>query len=154
MDVRIDAYDGPHRKLASFREAEDSEQSLDSYIDLGRVWVARDTTGAVVAHLQAVPRDPATWEVTSTAVAERHRGHGVGLALLEYAVDEARRAGMTRVSVSTVTPNIGNLRFYQRCGFRMTHVVPDAFTAVQGYPDGIQIDGIPLRDQDWFERLL
>jgi len=46
--------------------------------------------------------------------------------------------------------DIGNLRFYQRCGFRMERVVQDAFVPATGYPDPIEIDGIPLRDQVWF----
>jgi len=36
----------------------------------------------------------------------------------------------------------------------MTHVVPDAFGAAQGYPPGLEVDGIPLRDQVWFARAL
>jgi GNAT superfamily N-acetyltransferase len=154
VNVTVEEYAGSHRDLAwSFREAEDSEQLLDSYIDLGRVWVARsgdDTVG----HLQAVPRDGDVWEVTNTAVAESARGAGVGRALLERAVDEMRAAGAGRVILATATADVGNLRFYQRCGFRMTHVVPDAFGAAQGYPAGIEVDGIPMIDQVWFERVL
>ena len=101
-----------------------------------------------------MPRAGDTWEVTSTAVSEASRGQGVGRLLLEHAVDVARSAGVTRVILATATADVGNLRFYQRCGFRMTHVVQDAFTSYQGYPDGIVIDGVPLRDQVWFERRL
>ncbi len=155
MDVTIEEYAGSHRDLAwSFREAEDSEQQLDSYIDLGRLWVARTSDGGSIGHLQAVPRDADVWEVTNTAVAEGARGQGVGRALLERAVEEARAAGATRVILATATADVGNLRFYQRCGFRMTHVVPDAFGVPQGYAPGIEIDGIPMRDQIWFERVL
>jgi len=155
MDVTVSAHTGPHRDLAwSFREAEDSEPLLDAYIDLGRVWVARTSAGDVVGHLQAVPRSGGTWEVTNTAVAESSRGQGVGRLLLEHAVDEARAAGVQRIILATATADVGNLRFYQRCGFRMTHVVQDAFTSYQGYPDGIEVDGIPMRDQVWFERIL
>jgi GNAT superfamily N-acetyltransferase len=154
MDVTIEEYAGSHRDLAwSFREAEDSEQLLDSYIDLGRVWVAR-AEGEIVGHLQVVVRDGDTWEVTNTAVAEAMRGRGAGRALLERAVTEARAAGATRVILATATADVGNLRFYQRCGFRMTHVVPNAFATYRGYPPGIEIDGIPMLDQIWFERLL
>ena len=155
MDVAVEEYAGPHRDLAwSFRLAEDSEQSLDSYIDLGRVWVARNTDGVVVGHLQAVEREDDVWEVVNTAIVESHRGQGVGRVLLERAVAEARAAGMARVILATAAADVGNLRFYQRCGFRMTHVVPDAFGPSQGYPPGIEIDGIPMRDQVWFEREL
>jgi GNAT superfamily N-acetyltransferase len=154
MDVTVEEYDGPHRDLEwSFRLAEDSDQQLDSYIDLGRLWVARTPDRVVVGHLQSVPRDGA-WEVVNTAVSEHARGRGVGRALLERAAAEARAAGADRLTVSTATASTGNLRFYQRCGFRMTHVVPDAFGAAQGYPPGIEIDGIPMLDQIWFERML
>jgi len=155
MDFTIEQYTGPHRDLEwSFREAEDSEELLNAYIDLGRLWIARATDGEVIGHLQAVPRGEDVCEVTSTAVVESQRGRGVGRALLERAVDEARAAGAQRVILATGAADVGNLRFYQRCGFRMTHVVQDVFTPSNGYPPGIEIDGIPLLDQVWFERLL
>ena len=145
---------GSHREVAwSFREAEDSEELLERYIDLGRVWVAIDPAGRTVGHLQAVPREDA-WEVTNTAVLESERGRGIGRALLERAVEEARSVGVRRVVLATATADIGNLRFYQRCGFRLTHVVHDVFTEAHGYPPGLEVDGIPLLDQVWFERAL
>jgi ribosomal protein S18 acetylase RimI-like enzyme len=159
MDVTIEEYAGPRHDLAwSFREAEDSEELLDAYIDLGRIWVAVTTrgegAGETVGHLQAVRRDDDAWEVTNTAVAPAWRGRGVGRALLERAVEEAVAAGISRIVLATATADMGNLRFYQRCGFRMTHVVPDVFVPERGYPPGLEVDGIPLLDQVWFERIL
>jgi GNAT superfamily N-acetyltransferase len=159
-EVSIGAYAGPRRDLAwSFREAEDSETRLEAYLELGQVWVARDAADAVVGHLQAVPRADGsdaglTWEVTNTAVVETARGRGIGRRLLERAVVEARRAGVARLVLATGAADVGNLRFYQRCGFRMTHIVPDAFVPANGYPDEIVVDGIPLLDQVWFARQL
>ena len=152
--TRVEEYDGPHRDLLwSFREAEDSESLLDAYIDRGRVWVARGAVDdEVLGHLQAVPREDGTWEVTNTAVVAAARGRGVGRALLERAVAEARASGAVRVVLATGAADIGSLRFYQRCGFRMTRVVPDAFTPETGYPEPIWVDGILLRDQVWFEQ--
>ncbi len=156
MTVRIEEYAGPHRDLVdSFREAEDSEMLLAAYLDLGRVWVARAEDGAVLGHLQVVPEDEgATWEVTNTAVAAEARRHGIGRLMLERAVGEARAAGVERVVLATAAADTGALRYYQRCGFRMTHVVPDAFGPHTGYLEPIEIDGIAMRDQVWFERVL
>jgi GNAT superfamily N-acetyltransferase len=155
MDITIEQYTGSHRDLDwSFRQADDSEDLLDAYIDLGRLWVARAADGEVVGHLQAVPRDEDAWEVTNTAVVESQRGRGVGRALPERAVDEAREAGAHRLILATGAADVGNLRFYQRCGFRMSRVVQDVFTPVDGYPPGLEVDGIPLLDQVWFERVL
>jgi GNAT superfamily N-acetyltransferase len=155
MDITIEQYTGSHRDLDwLFRQADDSEDLLDAYIDLGRLWVARAADGEVVGHLQAVPRDEDAWEVTNTAVVESQRGRGVGRALLERAVDEAREAGAHRMILATGAADVGNLRFYQRCSFRMSRVVQDVFTPVNGYPPGLEVDGIPLLDQVWFERVL
>jgi len=51
--------------------------------------------------------------------------------------------------VGTAAADIGNLRFYQRTGFRLLAIDRDAFTAATGYPDAIVIDGIPLLDRVW-----
>ena len=155
VEYRIERYAGSHRDLGwSFREADDSEELLDAYIDLGQVWVARRKDGDVIGHLQVVPRGDEVWEVTNTAVVEGQRGWGVGRALLERAADAARSAGARRVILATGAADVGNLRFYQRCGFRMTHVVHDVFTPAHGYPPGLKVDGIPLLDQVWFELAL
>ncbi len=155
MGINIEHYAGSHRDLDwSFREADDSEDLLNAYIDLGWLWIARAADGEVIGHLQAVPRDEDVWEVTNTAVVESHRGRGAGRALLERAVDEACAAGARRLILATGAADVGNLRFYQRCGFRMTHVVQDVFTPTNGYPPGLEVDGIPLVDQVWFERVL
>ena len=155
MDITIEQYTGSHRDLDwSFRQADDSEDLLNAYIDLGWLWIARAADGEVIGHLQAVPRDEDVWEVTNTAVVESQRGRGAGRALLERAVDEACAAGARRLILATGAADVGNLRFYQRCGFRMTHVVQDVFTPTNGYPPGLEVDGIPLLDQVWFERVL
>jgi GNAT superfamily N-acetyltransferase len=155
MDITLEQYTGSHRDLEwSFRAADDSQELLDTYIDLGLLWVARAADGEVIGHLQVVPRDEEVWDVTNTAVVESQRGRGAGRALLERAVDEARAAGVRRMIVATGAADVGNLRFYQRCGFRMTRVVKDVFTPVNGYPAGLEVDGIPLLDQVWFERVL
>ena len=59
---------------------------------------------------------------------------------------------MTTIQVATAAADIGNLRFYQRRGFRMRSVERDAFTAATGYPPGTFIDGIELRDRVWLDR--
>jgi hypothetical protein len=45
--------------------------------------------------------------------------------------------------VATAAADVGNLRFYQRQGFRVHRVERDAFTPATG----LHIDGIELRDR-------
>jgi hypothetical protein len=155
MDISIEQYTGSHRDLDwSFRVAEDSEELMDAYIDLGPLWVARAAGGDVIGHLQAVPRDEEVWEVTSTAVVESQARSG----RWSGAAGAGRRRG-ARGRGAPADPGDGgrrrwHLRFYQRCGFRMTRVVQNVFTPVNGYRAGLEVDGIPLLDQVWFERVL
>ena len=153
--VAIREHAGPRAGLRPlFELAEDSAQELDAYLDAGRVLVA-DDGDLIVGHLQLTDAaDARVAEIKSMAVEEALQGRGIGRALVAAAIALARDEGRATLVVATATADIGNLRFYQRCGFRMTHVVPDAFGAYQGYPPGIEVDGIPMLDQVWFERVL
>jgi hypothetical protein len=68
------------------------------------------------------------------------------------ALDLARSEGRSTLLVATAAADIGNLRFYQRLGFRMRSIERDAFTAATGYASGIVVDGIELRDRVWLDR--
>ncbi len=134
-----------------FELAEDSRPRLDAYIEAGRVLVAR-VNGAIVGHLQLTDTsDPAQLEIKNMAVLPSLQGRGVGRALLDAAFALARDERRTTLTVATAAADIGNLRFYQRCGFRMSTVERDAFTPATGYREGIAIDGIELRDRVWLE---
>ncbi|MBP2340102.1 ribosomal protein S18 acetylase RimI-like enzyme [Saccharothrix coeruleofusca] len=54
------------------------------------------------------------------------RGRGVGTSLVEAAVHRARQLGCSRVRLTTTNDNLDALRFYQRRGFRLTALRPDA----------------------------
>jgi GNAT superfamily N-acetyltransferase len=151
---RIGWYGGDRRLLRPlFEEAEDSGDLLDAYMGDGRVLVAR-AADRVVGHLQLVGAGGAgagrRVELKNMAVVDDMRGRGVGRRLVEHAVAVSREDGCTHMVVATAAADIGNLRFYQRCGFRLSRVERDAFNAEGGYEAGLMIDGIPLRDRVWF----
>jgi ribosomal protein S18 acetylase RimI-like enzyme len=146
---------GPRADLRHlFELAEDSPQQLDGYLHLGRVLVALED-GSPIGHLQIIESDPLVEvELKTMAVAERLQGRGIGRALIERALVESRAAGAQTMLVSTASADVGALRFYQRLGFRMLRIERDAFTAAEGYPEGLTIDGIPLRDRVWLSQRL
>jgi hypothetical protein len=71
---------------------------------------------------------------------------------MQAALELARGEQRATLVVATAAADIGNLRFYQRLGFRMRSIERDAFTAATGYPPGIVLDGIELRDRVWLDR--
>ena len=66
-------------------------------------------------------------EIMNVAVALEHQRTGIGRVTMEFAVEYARARGATRVSVGTGNSSLGELRFYQRLGFRITGVSRDYF---------------------------
>jgi ribosomal protein S18 acetylase RimI-like enzyme len=153
MDVQL--YTGSREALRwLFELAEDSPEQLDSYLAAGRVLVARQS-GDVVGHLQLVEADrPGEVELKNMAVREDQQGRGIGARLVRAAVELLVAEGVPVLVVATAAADIGNLRFYQRLGFRMRSIERDAFTPATGYAPGIEVDGIELRDRVWLDRRL
>jgi predicted N-acetyltransferase YhbS len=152
-DVRLGPYTGSRDALRPlFELAEDSPAQLDSYLSAGRILVARQGTD-IVGHLQLVGTDqPDVAELKNMAVREDVQGLGVGARLVRAAVDLLTAEGVPVLLVATAAADIGNLRFYQRQGFRMRSIERDAFTPATGYAPGTVIDGIELRDRVWLDR--
>jgi GNAT superfamily N-acetyltransferase len=150
--VRVEPYSGAREHLRPlFELAEDSAAQLDSYLGSGRVLVAR-SGDALVGHLQLVEIDHSSEiELKNMAVREDLQGRGIGGQLVRAAIELVAGEAGSSVLVATAAADIGNLRFYQRQGFRMRSIERDAFTAETGYAAGIVIDGIALRDRVWLD---
>jgi GNAT superfamily N-acetyltransferase len=146
--VEIGWYTGERMRLRNlFALAEDPSQRLEASIDLGRVLVATDD-GQIIALLQLVESDTADEvELRSMAAVDHRQRQGLGRALVARAIAQCRAEGVRTLLVATASADTGNLRFYQRLGFRMLRIDRDAFTTADGYPDGLTVEGIPLRDR-------
>jgi hypothetical protein len=71
--------------------------------------------------------------------------------LKNKALELLKAEGKRGLRVAATAADIDNLAFYQRQGFRMTHVEPDAFTEANGYLTSSGVAGIPLRGRVWLE---
>jgi len=154
-DVEISWYTADRAQLRGlFALAEDSPQRVDASIRRGRVLVATDDD-QVVAYLQLIEGETADEaELGSMAVAEHRQRRGIGRALVARASAECKAQRVRTLLVATAAADVGNLRFYQRLGFRLLRIERDAFTAADGYPDSLLIGGIPLRDRVWLSLTL
>lgn len=85
--------------------------------------------------------DPA--EIVELAIVESWQGRGLGRRLIDWVIEEAKRRRVRALDVGTRNASIGNIAFYQRCGFRMHHVRPDYFTY---YPAPVYENGIEVLD--------
>jgi ribosomal protein S18 acetylase RimI-like enzyme len=104
------------------------DQGLVALLDVvpvGAVWI-RHFSGELHAYGYV---DPLTPEL-SIAVAEGHRGHGVGRALLTAMFAQARLGDIARISLSVETDNPA-LALYEQVGFRAVDAVGGAVTMVR-----------------------
>ena len=133
--------------------ADDAVERVHAELDEGELFTWTDGTD-LVGVVHAIERGPGLVEFVRVAVAEQHQGRGIGQALLAEACATLGEEGIERVLLGTGACSVANLAFYQKAGFRMLRIERDYFTPVNGYPDGIVENGIPLLDLVWFDRQL
>jgi N-acetylglutamate synthase-like GNAT family acetyltransferase len=84
-------------------------------------------------------------------------GEGIGSALTLMAINHARTHEIRRILVTTTNDNLHGIGFYQRLGFRISHVnvgaVDEARRIKPEIPEVGQ-NGIPIRDEIILELLL
>jgi GNAT superfamily N-acetyltransferase len=86
-----------------------------------RLWVA-EHAGQVVG-LVGLIVDGREAEVEPVVVASAHRSEGIGQALLERVVKEAKGLGIRYLNVKPVARNREAIAFYYDCGFRTLGVI-------------------------------
>ncbi|HEY6739487.1 MAG TPA: GNAT family N-acetyltransferase [Actinopolymorphaceae bacterium] len=61
-------------------------------------------------------------QVESVRTARHLRGRGIGTALMEWTLEEARRRGAERIQLTSNRKRVDAHRFYERLGFVASHV--------------------------------
>jgi ribosomal protein S18 acetylase RimI-like enzyme len=92
---------------------------------------------AKIEHPTPFPASAHVWTVTGLAVDPAAQGGGVGRALVEALVDEARSRGARRVTLRVFAPNEVARRLYERCGFEVEGVLKGEFKAGDDYVDDV-----------------
>ncbi len=141
VQILHDADEGDARIRAALRS-----HALNSYA----VWESQELVGAAVVRWSN-EAEAGDSEIILLAVAPPRRGQGIGkwtLAALRHA---ARRRSVRVLRVGTGSLSLGNIAFYQKCGFRMSHVRRDYFDYIQ---PPLVVGGVTLRDMVVFDCVL
>ena len=128
--------------------ADPSREEVSKYIDSGVMFVGRDVPQAVAVAI-VVPLDESSLEIKNLAVLPEFRGQGAGKQMVRKVVEWSRGQGYARLVVGTGNSSIGNLAFYQKCGFRFLRIERDFFSKRDDSP--IYEEGILCRDLLLFE---
>jgi len=134
--------------------ADDSVDQVRSYYQTGILFALDAQDGAPVAMILAIDEPDGAVELKAVAVDSSLHGQGVGTRMLRAVIESLRTRGVTRVIVGTSSAGIGQLAYYQKAGFRLLKIERDFFRPERGYPEGIEENGIPLRDMVWMDQVL
>jgi GNAT superfamily N-acetyltransferase len=97
----------------------DPGAAFDEYLtrlDVSGVWVADHPEDGVVGLVGLLLKGRAG-EVEPVVVGARHRGQGVGKALLTQVAEEARRRGMKYLTVTPVSRNVSAIQCLHAAGY-------------------------------------
>lgn len=124
-------------------QADPSEKLISAYVCSGKCFVAEENEHIIGTYV-LFEKDTSTIELKNIAVQEKLQGKGIGKTLLSHAIEQARKLGYKTIQVGTGNSSIGQLAFYQKCGFRIKEIDHDFF--LRHYPEIIIEDGIQCRD--------
>ncbi len=131
--------------LNLLRIGDEQDGMIDRYLDRGDMYIG--FVGRVpVAVCVATSEGVGVVEIKNLAVLPEYRRKGYGKSLLEFV--EKRYPDCVFQLGTGETPSV--LRFYERCGYRYSHRIPDFFTVNYDHP--IVEEGILLKDMLYFEK--
>jgi GNAT superfamily N-acetyltransferase len=132
-----DAYDVEARYLAAFEEITDDPNTLLLVGELP----SRPGAGVVATcqltflrHLMYHGGRVAQVELVRTS--SPLRGRGIGRTLMDWVVAESRRRGAVRLQLTSNRARLDAHRFYERLGFRATHVGMKLYLGDDGASSG------------------
>ena len=146
---------GPDReKWIGLLELADEPVPLRNDAQQGELYGLRDDHSRPRAAVLVIARSDSSAELRAVAVAESDQGRGIGTRIVTEVLDRLHAAGIGRVVVGTASSGLRQLGFYQRLGFRLSHIERDFFVTERGYPADLCENGIRTRDMVWMDKPL
>jgi GNAT superfamily N-acetyltransferase len=128
-------------------EADESEEMVRGYVNEGEL-LGVYADGTLAGEMLVIPEGDAL-EIRNIALAEEHRGKGIGRGAIELLAERAATEGVGRLLVGTADVAVETHLFYLKCGFRYAGVRRGFF---ERYPEPVLFDGLVVRDMVLFDR--
>ena len=118
------------------------DEALRLWVDVPRATYVAEAEGEVRGTYYLKTNQPGLGDHVCNAgymVAGRARGRGLGRAMAEHSLEEARRLGYRAMQYNFVaSTNKGAIRLWKQLGFDVVGTLPGAFRhAEQGYVDAL-----------------
>lgn len=127
---------------------DEQEDMIDKYLDAG--WMFALENDGIQAICVVTEEDGGILEIKNIAVEPEHQGKGLGRMLIEF-IAEKYRDSHSILQVGTGDSPL-TIPFYEKCGFRRSHVIRNFFT--DNYDHPIFEGGVQLVDMIYLRRSL
>lgn len=123
--------------------ADEQEDMIDAYLSRGELFALYDPLPPHLRAICVVTREsPGVYEIKNLATVPNYQRRGYARRLIEFLFTHYRQDGQVMLVGTGESPL--TLPFYEKCGFRFSHRIPDFFTEHYDHP--IYEDGVLLRD--------
>lgn len=127
---------------------DEQESYIDAYLERGDLFALYD--GDLKSMCVVTDEGDGILEIQNIATNKRYQKQGYASRLIDYVA--GYYAGRYDKIILGTGDVPGILTFYERCGFSVTHRMPDYFTTHYDHP--IIEDGVLLKDKVYLERKL
>jgi N-acetylglutamate synthase-like GNAT family acetyltransferase len=161
----------PQRFLINAASANDFEWIKELYIQTwgGDIFVSRgkiqkvdDFTGGFVAEISGqnigfVAYTTTVSEIEITGLLSLREKIGIGSSLVKAVINLAKKQKIKKICLVTTNDSLNAIGFWQKRGFKLVKVYPDAMEYTRKLKPSIPLigeNGIPLRDEIELEMIL
>lgn len=128
--------------------ADEQEDMIDRYLDRGTMYVLED--GGIRAECVVTDEGEGILEIKNLATRPEFQNRGYARALISFVAD-CYRDRFSILQVGTGDSPL-TIPFYEKCGFRRSHVIADFFTDHYDHP--IIEAGVLLKDMIFLRKML
>ena len=143
--IIVEIKNGKKQFLQLLLIGDESETMIDRYLQQGNLYVGI-LNGVPITVCVVLTIDDTTVEIKNLAVSPCFQRRGFGRLMLEYV--EKVNPNKSIILGKGETPS--TLRFYEKCGYRYSHRVPNFFT--NNYSNPIIEEGVLLRDMIYLKK--
>ena len=134
----------------------------DICVSRGKVQKVDDFTGGFIAktpeqNIGFITYTISGTELEITNLISLKENLGIGSALVETVIDLAKKQSIKRICLTTTNDNLNGIGFWQKRGFKLVKVYPNAMEYTRKLKPAIPLigeNGIPLRDELELEMIL
>ena len=127
---------------------DEEEEMIDKYLERGEMYILDDN--GIKAECVVTDEGNKILEIKNIAVSPKFQKHGYGKKLIEF-ITEKYSENFSVIQAGTGDSPL-TISFYEKCGFRKSHIVKNFF--IDNYKNPIYEEGVLLIDMIYLQKNL